>query len=248
MLKYLIGVLILILGALAWMYFVVGKPKVYQESFRLAPSPHFYGRPDISVSKIAIKAFYFIPKNRTTRTSGQWYEALDKSLRKLVNFNSLQLQGRSEVVYKIYPVPVVGEKEGIEYDTESTQYGNPKALIAVNEELKRRVLDPAGDLYDADFSETEEQYRRVSMILYEGVGASGTDDAALVSRIFLTNPEYASVGSTIFTHEFYHTLGLPDGYIIPEAIPTTEDIMGLGKQRPVEKTYIQREFLRKLGI
>lgn len=230
------------------MYFGVGKPKVYQESFQLAPSPHFYGRPDLSVSKIAIKAFYFVPKNRTKRTSSEWYQVLEKSLKKLVNFNSLQLQGRSEVVYKIYPVPIVGEKEGIDYDTENTQYGNPQALLAMNREIKRRVLDSAGDLYDLDFSETEAPYRRVAMILYEGVGASGTDDAAMVSRIFLTDPEYSLTGATIFTHEFYHTLGLPDGYTIPEAVPTTEDIMGLGKQRPVEKTYIQREFLRKLGI
>lgn len=248
MLKYLFAVLAIVIGALVWMYFGIGRAKVYQGWAPEKNSVHFYERPNAPISKIEIRAFYFVPRNKTERIVDGWRAPLNSALQKLTVFHSQQLQGRSEVWYKIYPEPIVGLKDSIDYDTDNTQYGNPQALLAISEELEQRVLNPSGNLYNYGFSQAEPESRLVMMILYEGVGASGTEKAAIVSREFLTDPEYVNTGVSVFVHEFYHTIGLVDGYTIPEAIPTTEDIMGLGKTRPIDRTYVQKSSLKKLGL
>ena len=86
------------------------------------------------------------------------------------------------------------------------------------------------------------------MVMYEGVGASGGGDIALVSRVFLSDPAYQTYGNTFWVHEFYHTLGLLDGYDIETGISTTEDIMGLGRFQTLSHTYLSAASLAQLGL
>lgn len=80
------------------------------------------------------------------------------------------------------------------------------------------------------------------------VNIRSSDGFFLLSRAFLSEPEYRPFGASLLAHEFYHTLGVPDGYDVENEIPKTADIMGLGRFRPIEKTYLQRETLRALGL
>jgi M6 family metalloprotease-like protein len=103
-------------------------------------------------------------------------------------------------------------------------------------------------------------------ILYEGVGSTATiikkDDksnnlallsegslpAFLASNYYLTGESYQDYGKTIFAHEFGHTLGLPDSYDLVSNIPSSDDIMGSGRYRPLSITYLSLEAKEKLGL
>lgn len=248
MFKYLILVLLLIFGAIASMYFWIGVPKIYYEKFPEESVPHLYKNPDRSIAKIKIAAFYFVPKNKISLAIPNWSAVFEEGIKKLQKFHTLELGHRSTLTYEIYPEPIKGLEDNIAYDTEVTQHGNPEALRRVAGELESRVFAPSGDLYIRDFAKEEQGAYRVMMILYEGVGSSGSENVALVSRVFLADPRYNETGASILSHEFYHTLGIPDHYEIPTAIPTSNDIMGSGRTRPLEKTYLGRETLRDLGL
>lgn len=243
MLKYLIIVFGLIFGALIWINFGVGVQTVHKEEVLKLAAPYIYNNPGQLIEDIEITALYFIPRNKTGQQIGNWKEILEENLKKLQEFHDLQFLGRSGISYRILDEPVAGNKNNLEYDTNSTQHGNPEGLRRIMAELEERKLVRS----DLDSSADSDIYR-VVLILYEGVGASGSNNVALVSRTFYTDPQYQSVRGTILAHEFYHTLGLPDAYEIPNAVPTSLDIMGLGLSRPLEKNYISKESLKRLGI
>lgn len=281
MIKHLIAVLALILGSLASMNYFIGVPRIYKENIPQFKVPHLYRNTEKKIDKIKIFVFYFIPKNKTNQVVDNWHQILEKKLKMLQEFHALQFQGRSEVVFEIYPEPVVGLKDNLDYDTTVTQYGNPHALVNVSEEIEKRVFSEDGDLFRSDFSIAVSGVYPVLGVLYEGVGAIGgivkessedkikqtakelgfiesavfstgvksVEGFFLLSRLFLTDEEYADFASTLFTHEFYHTLGIPDAYKnFPKDTPTSQDIMGLGRQRPLDKTFIERGTLKELGL
>lgn len=269
----------LILGTLSWMNFGIGVPKIYSEDFPKDQNPYIYNNPKRSIQNITLFAFYFIPSNKTERQIEKWRDVLTKHLDQLKNFHQLQLQERSEITYKIYPQAIIGLHDNLFYDTESTQFGNPNGLIALSEEIDKRIFSDDGDLYNSEFGDKIPGSYPIMFIMYEGVGASGgviydsefeskeeiaesiglsestvfiveienVDGLFLLNREFLTGISGVAGNSTL-AHEFYHTLGIPDAYIPPKAIPTSGDIMGLGRKRSLEQTYIGREILEKLGL
>ncbi|MDO8600671.1 MAG: hypothetical protein Q7R73_03575 [bacterium] len=280
MLKYLILALCGLAGAIASLSFWVATPRLHEYASLRFTTPHIFNNPDSGIQHIRIAAFYFVPKNKAAAGTAEWRTLLEKNLEQLQKFHTLQFQGRSVVTYVVYPEPVVGYADQLVYDTESTQHGNPKALLNIGEELDQRVFFPEGDLYRPDFWKKEEGSYPVMFIMYEGVGASGgviaesdfesVGDIAkelglpesvifkvnvksaegffLLSRTFLSDLPYRAFGASVLAHEFYHTLGIPDEYEEEDEKPTSADIMGLGRFRPIEKTYIQRETLRALGL
>ena len=247
MLKYFIFILIFIFGALVWMYAGIEGFAVKPAETPEMPELHHY-QDTAPIGEIAISAFYFVPKNKQNRLILSWRELLQKNLNKLAEFHNLQFQGRSRINYQIYPNPIIGQGDNLAYDTDVTQHGNPEALRRIAGELEERVFGPRGDLRRTDFIQHNGRSYQVLVILYEGVGASGSDNVALLSRTFLTDSEYSDFGPTFLAHEFYHTLGIPDGYELPTSIATNEDIMGIGRARLLEKTYISRSTLRAMGL
>ena len=78
-------------------------------------------------------------------------------------------------------------------------------------------------------------------------------DVESVNGLLLVNREYLSGergpnGDSIFAHEFYHTLGAPDGYAHESGIAGTSDLMGLGRMRPLAHTYLDKETLKSFGL
>lgn len=276
MAKQILGVIIFIFASLAAIYFFVGTSKIYVEEFAEAKSPHIYGSPEKPMKTVKIFAVYFVPKNKIEFIREAWAEPIKGALDDLQKFHSLQFAGLSEIKYEIYPWPVIGLKESIEYDTETTQGGNPNALLSISEEIEKRIFNREGDLFSEEFAEQRYGEYPVLAIIYEGVGAVGgivyeselekkseiAKEAGVpeelihivkifsVDGFFLTNIFFPERDSSIFVHEFYHTLGIPDGYVTPGLydIPTGQDIMGAGRFRPIEKTYLEKNTLKELGI
>lgn len=248
MVKYFIFVFLFLLASLLLMQFFIGVPRVYRYPVQETPVPHLYEDASRPIRKITVFAFYFIPKNKAESMIENWQEVLENNLLKLKEFHTLQFQNTSRLAYEMYPAPIIGEEENLFYDTDVTQHGNPEALKNISEEIDRRVFDSAGDLFISDFVRKNNRDYLSRIIMYEGVGASGGSDTALVSRTFLADLRYRAIAASTLAHEFYHTLGIPDAYEIPTSIPTSEDIMGLGRARPIEKTYINRATVKKMGL
>lgn len=279
MLKYLVGVLVLVFGVLFWMYFWVGVPSVVPNGMLEPPALHFYGDTGRPLGDIMVYAVYFVPENKKALIAENWRGLLETNLAKLQAFHSVQFGGRSQIQYRIYPDPVIGLNESTAYDTNDTANGNPRALITIAQELEKRVFDSSGDRFRSDFAGHPHNAYPVLMVLYEGVGASGgmifesesesageianklglsesvvfpvdiraVDGFFLLNREFLTG-RYGPFGASLLAHEFYHTLGLPDQYDTPAGAPLSSDLMGNGRFLPIEKTYLKRDILRRLGL
>ena len=73
------------------------------------------------------------------------------------------------------------------------------------------------------------------------------DGFFLINRLCLTNPSQCeSGGPTLLAHEFYHTIGIPDEY--EGKFQTSPDIMGAGRFKDIEETYLDKRKIEKLGL
>ena len=244
---YLLLAFVVIVGGLFGIY-IIGLPRVYIQENVEPISPHLFGDSRQPISTINLVAFYFVPQNKIASQITHWREILAINLQALKRFHEFQFGSSSRIHVLIYPRPIIGRNDNSLYDTSVTQYGNPSALRSISEELNDRVFNSHGDLYVPDASSTDPDIWSVSYILYEGVGASGTLHNALLSRIFFTDPQYNQRGPSYFVHEFYHALGIPDGYDLTTTLSDTDDIMGAGRERPLDHTYLSGDTLTKMGL
>lgn len=218
----------------------------------------------IKLEKIRIKAFYFLPKDRQESKDPNWQSLMEDGLGKLKQFYTHQLHSASDIQFEIYPEPIIGLKNTADYNGLDTNRGNPNALISIQDELNQRLFLKTGDQYDKSFTKRTTGEYQVMAIMYEGVGSSALmlreNDASditvldeglpafLVSRYFLADEGYKDYGTTIFCHEFGHTLGLPDAYDLSTNQPLTEDIMGSGRFRPLDYAFLSQEPKKQLGL
>lgn len=201
----------LILGALLGLVFWFLLPQFFLKEPALVRSEskiHAFHNPDSSLEKIRIRAFYVIPQNKTNDAVSNWKEALEAALTKAVEFHEVQFREKSALYYDIYPEPVILENNNIFYDTETTKYGNPKALINIANELEKRVFKKEGDLYMENFSQRNESEYPVLGIIYEGVGAAGG---------VIYESEFESTG------EIAKKLGLPESVIYKVDVESSDD-------------------------
>lgn len=183
---------------------------------------HAYHNPEINLEKIRIKAFYAVPKNKTSEAILNWHDILDVSLIKSQAFHKIQFREKSFLLYDIYPEPVVLNENNIYYDTDSTKFGNPKALINIANELEKRVFKKNGDLYLEGFSQRNPSEYPVLGIIYEGVGAAGgvIHDSELES-----------------TEEIAKKLGLPESVIYKVDVKSADGFFILSRSFLTEAEY-----------
>lgn len=246
--RYLVGLLLLIGASLAFLYFRVGVLPIYKEEVQAKGAMYYYDTPGQTIENVALGVFYFVPKNKTAFVKNNWKAIVEGHLEKLRAFHEFQFRGKSSLEFIIYPEPIIGLQESSEYDTTVPLHGDTATLIKVEKELNDRIFTKSGDLFNKEFLKADRDSYLVSMIIYEGIGSGGKNSAALISSSFLTRNEHQPIGTTFLTHEFYHTLGIPEGYDIPTNTPLGDDIMGLGRTKPLEATYISEGSLRRMGM
>jgi len=241
MLKYFILVGLLILSSLTFIFFWVGVPTIHVETVEDNRQTQLYNDSDQSISRINITAFYFVARDRNNQFSLDWQAPIENSLKELQLFHHQQTQGLSQLTYTIYPVPIIGDKNRIEYDTIDTNRGNPQGLRQVAQELIDKNLLPENN-------DTNNVFQSV-LIVYEGVGASASEHVAFLNNVYLSQDQYInSYGSSFLAHEFYHTIGVPDTYISEDDVPLSHDLMGMGRYRPLSLTYLSQEVMDSLGL
>lgn len=278
--RFVVYLLTLSLFAFVIFFFVsdifVGRRETKTQPVAWTITPHFYNATSTRINTIRIKVLYAVPKNRTKEIDPGWNDKVSSALELAGRFHALQFRGASKLSYDIFPEPLVLANESGFYDTTSTSFGNPKALIAVSEEIERRVMREGGDLNREDFTKFEPGEYPVMGILYEGVGAAGgiiyESELESLSEIaqqlglsesilfrvgvtsadgfFILNRRLLSErnGPTLLYHEFAHTLGIPDQYDLETGRAYSNDIMGAGRERTIETAYLDRVFLKGMGI
>lgn len=113
-----------------------------------------------------------------------------------------------------------------------------------------------GIIYDSKLRSVDEFAQKLGVpeSVIHPVEVKTVDSFLLLNREYMTNTQHADTGITILAHEFYHTLGVPDGYSEEEkdgrltALSTSNDIMGLGRTRSIGNTYLSKEVLNGLGL
>ena len=243
MIKYYVAVFCAIAFVLAWMYIGLGDKNPYTEIVEARRAPHAYDDAQTPIGDILITVYYFVPANKSADAQDtSWKEPMTRALERLQQFHALHFGDRSRIRFALYPTPIIGREDNMYYDSLVTQHGNPNALQTITQEISQ--IDPPT---------SETGIYPVTYIMYDGVGASGmrldSVHAALLNRNYLINTEYAHYRDALVAHEFYHTLGIPDGYDLSTGTSTTADLMGLGRtQRPLQSNYLAQETLSHMGI
>jgi hypothetical protein len=234
----------------------VGVIKTQPKAQLSVVHPHLYGNKE-SIEKIKITIFYFVPKDAINSENTDWKNITDTHIQELINFHTITFGNTSKISYEFFPDIIVGEKTTKEYESLFAEEDND-ALIPVQEEITKRIFTPGESFYKKEELSKKNGVRNVYLVVFEGKGAAGNGDFALVSRSYLTDKGYKDTGSTFLAHEFYHTLGLPDNYqtsqivykngqSIPVSLVTKKDIMGQ-VTIPLSYSYIDIESLKKMGL
>ena len=198
--------------------------------------PHVVGDTALAIDRVKLSIVYFIPSDLPPWEG--WRNQLDPVLRQMQAFHRLQFRGASELTYEVRSEPVIGEHDSAFYDGADTRGGNPHAWETGREELTRRLgaMRQESGAFEA------------RLVLYEGVGAMGGRDQILVSSGYLQIPVELPRASSVFYHELGHVFGLEDAYTYEHGTPLDEDIMGLGRNRPIGQTYLSEKAKKELGI
>lgn len=227
--------ILIAISAGSFLPFLRGGPAV-----RLGPTLHYFNDPSIPIERVRVKAAYFVPKDREKQIFSDWRITLDSMLEEIRRFHVLQFRKHSDMIFEIYPTPVIGEKDTAFYDSQGTARGNPFALRRIDQEVPSRLA--------AFFRGEQPAEYLVKIYIYEGVGASAVGNAVLFSSTFLSDPAYISYRSSLLYHELAHTLGAPEGYDVETNIPSTFDVMGEGRFKPLRITYIADGTKAAMGL
>jgi hypothetical protein len=219
----------------------------------------------IAISNVDVKVVYFTPIDLEPLTNWSWNEKITNVLTEVKDFYKFQLG--NNISFNVYPKVIVGKEIHGFYDGEKTDNGNPNALISVREEVLKRVFSTSGDLYDSQFVISNRGRFQILLIVYEGTGASamiyqnspsnGTDvvtietdgpPAIILSSAYLNSAYYTDFGSTILAHEIGHSFGLSDSSDLATGAYKDNDLMGAGRRRTIDSTYISDKNKKLLGL
>lgn len=223
-------------------------------------SIHHFEDAKIDLTHIIISVFYFVPQDREENIFGDWQSTIKKVMDETVAFHANQFKSQSELTYRLYPKPVIGQETVTSYAQDDTPI-EPKSLGRIIKELDRRVFQPSGDLFDPGYSQSPNGSYIMKIIIYEAdppkfaqvsqtgeIGGYSDQNTTLVARKILTDLPNQPYGPSIVYHEIGHMIGLPESYDYQSNQPSTNDIMGSGRSRPIQNNYLNPEVLKKMGV
>ena len=213
------------------------EPTPIRSAQQPAATPHVAGDASLLLARVILHVVYVVPRDRTMLAWNGWEEKARPALEAVRAFHRLQFRGLSELTYEFVPGMVIGEQDGAVYDSSDTARGNPHAWQAIREELDRRMPLP-----------TDKQTFHVRAVLYEGVGALGGENQIFISSAYLRNASTGFDPASVMYHELGHAFGLEDAYDYEHGAPSNEDIMGLGRQKPIGQAYLSDTAKKLLGI
>lgn len=239
--KILIFILIVLLAILLWQKF--GKDLLITQHIQLIEQAqteaHVYKNPKESLKEIDLHIIYVVPTNEVSQISPDWKNDIQAIVPDISKFHNAQFRGYSKLNVRIYPQPLKLSHNNLFYDTDNTNNGNPKGLENIYKEVDHRI--------GTELRGNTKNFVVFSFI-YEGVGASGTEGATLLSKSYLSKNEFSSNRATLFYHEFGHAMGLPDQYDILTNKSWSGSIMGSGRFKPMDLAYLDSAMLIDLGI
>lgn len=221
---------------------------------------HHFEDAKIDLTHIIVWVFYFVPEDHKEKIFGDWQPTIKKVMDETVTFHASQFKSQSELTYRLYPKPVIGQETVASYAKDDTPT-EPKSLGRIIKELDRRVFQASGDLYDPGSSQSPTGSYTMKIIIYEAdppklaqvsqtgeIGGYSDQNTTLVARKILTDLPNQPYGSSIVYHEIGHMMGLTEGYDYQSNQPSTNDIMGSGRSRTLEHNYINPDILKTMGV
>lgn len=230
---------IILAGALAGLFFYARSMATLTSH---GYSLNYYQAPETTISNIHLKVMYFVPRDRSVDPA--WKQDITRALQDVRVFHHKEFSGYGILRYTVYPEPIQGKESIVFYDSADTSRGNRNALETILQETQRRIFMADGDLYVPTFSERKPHEFRIKIFIYEGVGAAGGHLGVILAREYLTKTAY---GPTILYHELLHTFGVPDSYDYETNQSFSDDIMGSGRELPLQTTYIRNIIKAALG-
>lgn len=235
-------------AALVFLIMFVGYADIAPLAVTLSPQPHLYENWAESIADIHVTAVYFIPRDIILTPDGTWHDLLEQELSHLQEFHAIQFRGFSRITYTVHPSPIVGKEAHAAYDIDIFHHNDQQVLRPIAEELSA--------LLGLELNASSPY--NVLLVLYEGSGAGGSKHLSLISRSFFERSDTRDIAGTFLAHEFYHALGVPDGYqTVPKVFPDgsevdvevlqTRDIMGRVRI-PLNETYLSPATLTAMGL
>lgn len=169
---------------------------------------HLYGDPKVNIEQVKIAGIYFVPKGEESAVSSSWKEDMQNVLDRIAKFYTRELRDNSRFRVVIPEKIVFGRKIWAEYSDQTE----------VEDEIRERVFDRKGDLYEPKLAErlTPDEFQSVMTfrVLKEDYDHSqakikdmgGWDGWAIQSAHIL--PEKHKGDIVTAAHEFGHTLNI----------------------------------------
>jgi hypothetical protein len=141
----------------------------------------------------------------------------------------------------------VFKKEGDLYSAQFSAY-EPKAHRVIGF-VYEGVGASGGLIYDTDLESAREIAKKLGVpedIVYV-VRIDSADGFFILNKQYISGMELKNYGPSILYHEFAHTIGLPDLFDENNS-PSSNDVMGSGREKQIENTYLGGEQLKAMGV
>lgn len=248
------------------------------EPLSQAPKPHFYKDPARDLSRIAIKVVYAVPKNEEVFSGWKEailsafekakkfheFQFLGRSLFIYEIYPEPVVLKNDRIFYDTAStqsgnpralISVASEVENRVFKSDGDLYkedfarrgGGEYPVMAL---IYEGVGSAGGIIYENELgsvSDISKKFGIPESPIFK-VDVESADGFFLVSRYFLTEAKYDDIGPTFIYHEFGHAFGLPDLYDLKTGAPRSNGIMGLGRYKPLSRTFIEPELMRDLGF
>lgn len=269
--------MLIVFGYGLWRFGLLFAPKTENPPSVQSFAVHAYDKPEISLEKIKVKVFYFVPQDkvrgsRIVQNFPAEVAFFSETLRpQLEQFHGREWSNRSELQFAVYPNPIIGKQNADYYSKDFLSFQEEHPLGRLHDEISERLLHPGGDLYDAAFNQSDKNIYTIHLFIFDMptpskhiAGRSAlvpglTDDTEAASLVFsdIVDPGRGRVdypnGTSIIYHELLHAMDVPEFYDADtentfEKRTLRSDIMGSGADLPLSATYIGADIKEHMGF